>query len=290
MARNVPAAVARQLRQEAGFGCCVCGCPILQYHHIIKWAEDQHFRPEDMMVLCPSHHDQATKGAMPEAEQRKRKANPNNVEQGFANGLLAVKQDYCAADLGSVTIVGEGPFLEINGEPVLGFDLGDQNLEISLKLFDEHDNLLLEIDRNDWVAGDPLPWDIEANWQTLTIRERARTISISIDGKSVPLEMSGEFWRSGKLVKIGKNGILIDDTKAGIHELALVGTKLSINTETMEIGPQLGNPEAVIVSWPNKRERLWRAKQAWNRLKAQRTPNYQLLLLNKRRWKRIRED
>ena len=28
MARNTPAAVARQLRQEAGFGCCVCGNPI----------------------------------------------------------------------------------------------------------------------------------------------------------------------------------------------------------------------------------------------------------------------
>jgi hypothetical protein len=33
-------------------------------------SEDQHFRPEDMMVLCPTHHNQATKGAMPVGEQR----------------------------------------------------------------------------------------------------------------------------------------------------------------------------------------------------------------------------
>jgi hypothetical protein len=29
----------------------------------VEWAEEEHFRPEDMMVLCPLHHDQATKGA-----------------------------------------------------------------------------------------------------------------------------------------------------------------------------------------------------------------------------------
>ena len=128
MSRNAPAAVTRQLRQEAGFGCCVCGVPILQYHHIVKWSEDQHFRPEDMMVLCPLHHDQATKGAMPELEQRRLKANPHNIQNGFAKGLLAVRQDYCAANFGSVTMVGEGPFIRIDGEDMLSFYIGEGNL------------------------------------------------------------------------------------------------------------------------------------------------------------------
>ena|ERR1019366_8223156 len=140
MSRNVPAAVARELRREAGFGCCVCGIPILQYHHIVEWAEDQHFRPEDMMVLCPLHHDQMTKRAMPEAEQRKLKANPHNIQRGLAKGLLTVRQDYCAANFGSVTVVGEGPFLRIDGENILSFYLGDGNLEISLRLFGKNDH------------------------------------------------------------------------------------------------------------------------------------------------------
>src|SRR5450755_2216738 len=80
--KSLPAAVARQLRQEAGFGCCKCGTPILQYHHIVEWAEEEHFRPEDMMVLCPLHHDQATKGAMPAIEQRQMKSAPHNIQRG----------------------------------------------------------------------------------------------------------------------------------------------------------------------------------------------------------------
>jgi hypothetical protein len=274
MARNTPAAIARQLRQEAGFGCCLCGNPILQYHHIVQWADDQHFRAEDMMVLCPLHHDQVTKGAMPEAEQRQFKANPKNIERGFANGLLAVKQDYCAADLGSVTVVGEGTFLEIDGQPILGFNLGNNNLEISLSLFDEQDKLLLEIDRNEWISGDPMPWDIEADWQTLTIRERARRISVSIDGKSVPLEIRGELWKSGKQVQIGKDVILVSHIKSGFQELALVGMKITIDTAGMKFGPKDTEIGGMIVSWPNRRERLWKAKEAWKKLQAKKVaPN-----------------
>lgn len=71
---DVPLPVKRQLRQEAGFGCCVCGLPIIQYHHIIPRAIEEHNRPEDMMIFCPNHHDAATKGAMTESQQRSYKA------------------------------------------------------------------------------------------------------------------------------------------------------------------------------------------------------------------------
>jgi hypothetical protein len=97
-----------------------------------------------MMALCPNHHDQATKGAMPEAEQRKYKSRPRNIERGLVDGLLQIKQDYCAANFGSVTIVGSGTFLRIDGEDILGFHMGAGNLEVSLRLFNEQDELLLE--------------------------------------------------------------------------------------------------------------------------------------------------
>src|ERR1700681_1547453 len=126
--RGTPAPVARQLRQAAGFGCCSCGLPIIQYHHIVEWSVDKHFRSEDMMVLCPTHHHQATAGAMPESEQRALKARPFNIENGFVKGKLQVRQDYCAADFGSVTVVGEGWFLSIDGEDLLGFHIRDGNL------------------------------------------------------------------------------------------------------------------------------------------------------------------
>ncbi len=271
--RNIPAAVARQLRQEARFGCCACGVPIIQYHHIVEWAKDQHFRPEDMMALCPTHHDQATKRAMPEPEQRQLKAKPHNIQRGLAKGLLAVRQDYCAANFGSVTVVGEGTFLRIDGENILGFHIGDGNLELSLRLFSSEDELLLEIDRNEWISGDPLPWDIEADWQTLTLRERARQISLSLNAKAVPLELDANLWRAGKHVRLDKNGISINTApihQFGIKELALVGMVIEVDIGKLAMKPSEESPECSFISWPNRRERLWRAKDAWRKAQAAR--------------------
>jgi hypothetical protein len=76
--------------------------------------------------------------------------------------------------------------MRIHGEEILSLSLGTKNLEISLKLFSESNELLVQIDKNEWITGDPLPWDIEANWQTLALRERAHKISISLDAKNPP--------------------------------------------------------------------------------------------------------
>src|SRR5215469_13568423 len=58
---TTPASVERQLRQEAGFGCAKCGHPSIEYHHIIPFAEEQHFRPKDMVALCGNCHPAISK-------------------------------------------------------------------------------------------------------------------------------------------------------------------------------------------------------------------------------------
>ena len=90
-ARPTPEPIARQLRQEAGFGCCRCGYPIVQYHHIIPYAEDHHFRPEDMMALCPNCHDAANNVRNHRrAAKTPQISRPHNLKRGYAAGLLTV--------------------------------------------------------------------------------------------------------------------------------------------------------------------------------------------------------
>src|SRR5437867_1684432 len=93
-----PPAVALRLRKEAGFGCCKCGFPVVQYHHIIEYANDPHFRPEDMMALCARCHEEATKGVMTVAEQRRFKAHPHNIGRGWAAGPLKINHDECVVE------------------------------------------------------------------------------------------------------------------------------------------------------------------------------------------------
>jgi hypothetical protein len=265
MARTTPAQVARQLRQEAGFGCCLCGNPIFQYHHIVRWADDQHFRPEDMMVLCPNHHGMATKAAMPEDVQRKYKSSPKNILDKRARGKLEVYQKYCAIKIGTMTLVNEGPFLRIDKNDLLACYLSDGKLEISLKLYNENDELLVEIERNEWVSGDPLPWDIEGEYQRLKIREKAGKISLSLDVTTTPAELRAQFWYHGEYITCDPLQIRVgpNPTKLSFANFALVGGPISIDQGAVSVGKE---PDAVLISWPSERERLWKAKDAWEKL------------------------
>jgi hypothetical protein len=144
--------------------------------------------------------------------------------------------------------------------------MGENNLEISLRLFSEKDELLVKIERNEWVSGDSLPWDIHADWQVLIFRERARQISISLNAKLVPMQILGKFWKAGNKISLTKDGIKMNE-RFSLDELALVGMRLELDTNKISLAPQPEHAHGVIVSWANRRERLWKAKHAWKKIR-----------------------
>jgi hypothetical protein len=141
-----------------------------------------------MMVLCPTHHDEFG-SAVPEAKQRTYKSRPYNIQHGLAGGLLRVNQDYCAINLGSLTVVNQGPILSIDGEVLLALRVDEGMLKLSLTVYDREDRLLVLIEDNEWLSGDPLPWDIEA------LREKARMINLDLNAKSIPPFLAPNFGR-----------------------------------------------------------------------------------------------
>ena len=108
IAETPPSPVRRQLRQDALFGCCFCGNPIIQYHHIVPSSLLKHHNPEDMMCACPLCHDKVTAGAVAESEQREAKARPYNLLHGFAEGQLIINSKQLVVDLGGNWFFGSG--------------------------------------------------------------------------------------------------------------------------------------------------------------------------------------
>jgi len=247
--KSLPASVARLLRQEAGFGCCACGKPIIEYHHIVPWAADRHYRADDMMALCPYCH--ATVNALSEAEQRKLKANPYNITRGWAEGPLQVNHSCSSLYVGGTTVHSHGPFLTIDGEPIVALYRESGRLEISLKLYGENDELLLFIERNEWISGDPLPWDIQVTDQTITVRQRAGKISLGIDARQNPMRLTGQFWKARRwFVCTASDGILTEGAnifpKGGIEfwgniQLSKDGTVILDSDCTILLTPPPGS-------------------------------------------------
>jgi hypothetical protein len=273
MARDIPDAVKRQLRQEAGFGCCVCGQAFFQYHHIVPFAERQDHVPADMMVLCPNHHHPANIKGIDEQQQREWKRNPFNVQRGYADGQLLVASNTLAVALGSVQFVGAGFKLVVDGQPLLQLKLDARGrLALSLDVYAEDDSPLISIVDNEWITGDPLPWDFEFGYRWLTLRQRGGQIALNIDARERPVLILGELWRKGQRFVITREALFFNGVVQNVAfaHLGFVGMMLRADTVTGQFtstpDPALG--QATFVSHADPVKRLEAGLQSYQRLLA----------------------
>lgn len=242
-----PEPVKRALRQRAGYGCCRCGFAIYQYHHIIPYSAEAHFRVEDMMILCPNCHSMATDGALTLEEQRVIQSRPFNISQGYASGAIKINQSYCAVAAGGVLLVGTGPLIKVDDDPLLALEIGDGGeMLLSISLMDQAGNTLAIIERNEWISGDPAIWDMESGHQRLVIRQDHRKILLNLDAKNEPLRLKAELWRRGRFIRLNQAGITIDGhlpgSPTGIGYLGLVDISLSLEsgTQILRLVPYTG--------------------------------------------------
>jgi hypothetical protein len=266
-----PEPVKRELRQRAGYGCCRCGFPIYQYHHIVPYSEDQHFRVEDMMLLCPNCHNMATVNALTAKEQRAIQEEPYNIKRGYASGMLKINQPYCAIAAGGTLIVGVGPLITVDGEPLLSMYVGEGGeMQVSITLLSQDDQTLAIIEKNEWVSGDSAVWDIESGYQRLTIRQAQRRISLNIDATGEPVRVKAELWRQGRYIRLNQAGITIDGHRATstkqIDYLGLVGISLCLDSadDSLRLVPYLG--EGFLVSQSDPIKRLIESVSAYRKL------------------------
>jgi len=228
---------------------------------------------EDMMLLCPNHHREATLGAMPETEQRYYKANPYNQIKDLAKGSLKILQSTLAMQLGSNPVVGDGIILEVDDFPLLELGLSDEKIvQVTVSLYDQSDTLLALIERNEWITGDPLPWDLEFGTRWIKVRERKGRVSLIVDARRFPISVQGRLWHKGHGFRINKAGIIIDGEQArggGVQNLGLVASRLRLNTEdhTVELKPDPRFGQMVFVSDPSLLMRTIKSVQAWQSLK-----------------------
>lgn len=206
---------------------------------------------------------------------------PHNIQPGFTKGVLATGHSPLLLQLGSVLMVGGGTLLEIDDFPLITVDLDNKGiLQVSTSLYDEHDNLLAKVHKNEWVAGDPLPWDLEFGVRWLTLRERKRKISVHVDARKFPVYLRGQLWYKGNQFKIDKSGIksigsYINGVFLGLDKLALVAQKIQIDSVSGEIKIISNDKQdrGCIVSQPTPMLRMMEGLKAWQRL---RYPNLAL--------------
>ncbi len=232
MIRKPPAAISRQLRQETGFGCAECGCPILEYHHIIPWAERNHFEPEHMVALCPSHHTELAK--LPRRKCYELKKEPYNIKAGRLRGYLGGNKNQKAIRIGSILIEDCKTALDYCGNSIFSYQ--QVGGEFRLDTFIPNDNFFpeIEIQQNNVDVYLQEFWDIEFKTNWIKFRKRAGSIFLTIDFRGDEVEVEGQL------------NILGDEMTLKKHSSQVGGNTFgSVHASHCKVGVSLG-PDGIL--------------------------------------------
>jgi hypothetical protein len=113
-ARDIPDPIKRLVRQKSGFGCVVCGLPIFDYEHIEEFAAVQTHNAANMVLLCPNHHAEKTRGRLSKEAIRRAADNPLNLRNERTAGHVFLQ----TGDIAHFEVAGtkfEYSFAGVNG-------------------------------------------------------------------------------------------------------------------------------------------------------------------------------
>lgn len=210
---NIPEPVRREVRQEANFGCAICGCPVIEIHHIVPRREVEHNDPEKMIALCRNHHELAgpqAEGITPDQlyEYKEDPYNSDIVDYDFYFESETPMLEFggCKCKLKDREQMS---ILTIDDEDIVEMSYSEGILRFSAKLYNQNGDLVAELDENDWKAYTDEVWDLTYNGNHFKIWHEKRNIGIEIeyDSEMDKIFMRGNFYKNGALVRSNSSKI-----------------------------------------------------------------------------------
>jgi hypothetical protein len=221
-----PADVERQLRQEAGFGCARCGHPYIEYHHIVPFSEEPHFRPDDMIAVCGNCH------AFLETQGRDRqyaiKHDPKNQSQGEFRGLLQYDKRDLVFRVGGNWYENTPVILQFFDTPLISCRLQDDQALVSMNVFNSLGRLVLGIEDSEvrFRLGDF--WDFECRKNVAIVRSGPRDVALKLDFSQQDATVEGKLWAGGKLLTFGREQTNIGGLSMTNNRIRNCGTGIQI--------------------------------------------------------------
>lgn len=208
--RIAPAHVRRKLRQEAFFGCCRCGNPLIENAHIIEYHLTKQFPEEDMLALCPNCHTEADLGHYPKHVLRDFKQNPFNKNKNYIKKQFMVTGDKMVINVGSSKFINTERIFIVNDFELLSITRQEGlYLSLNVNLFDKYNRFIALVHDNFWYVDRNYVWDIEYRPQHLILRKKPRDITLEIEIKNEEVFITGDLYYNGFLIPIKPKDINI---------------------------------------------------------------------------------
>jgi hypothetical protein len=241
----------REVRQRCFFGCIICGSPIWDYDHVVEYSEVQGHTADNLVLLCPTHHAEKTRGMISSDTIRKFQEQPKNSTDEFSGARsllkagtqagLIVGSNILAADVRGT----DQPYFVgvwVNGKILLGAQIVNGFILFDLVMVDKIGNVILKIERGNVVVATG-SWDVKWVGKRLEIRSSEHSIDASIifDQKAIRIERgrlvdelgSGIEVRGAQLVFVSRgvdqSTVMGSVFLGGLAAIAVVNVSTGIN-------------------------------------------------------------
>lgn len=224
---SIPEEIKRRVRQRCGFGCVLCGNPIIDYDHMHGFDPAKGHIEKELTLLCPEHHRDKTHGRLDLDTVLAANSSPYNI-QNNASGKkrLEFRGNPCTIWLGNNAVtasLGEGRSviaIGVDSIPLLAFRRVDDQLMSLFQIFNVYNEPVLRIIDNE-LRYYALPWDIRLQGNQLSIREGSGKYLVDLEFK-MP---NAIFVRRARMLC---NGVEVVVTPSG--NVVVGGMKLDGNT------------------------------------------------------------
>lgn len=180
--RDINAPTKRAVRQRCGFGCVVCGCAVVQYHHFNPpFADAARHDPAGITLLCGQCHDRAERGILDPQDVVTADSSPRCRQAGYTGDFLFLADSQIPVHFGS-SRVRAASVLMYDDRVVFGFSEPEQPgspLQLNASLTDEAGAEVLRVVDNEWRAGVDR-YDVVVKADTLTINAKRGEIILEM--------------------------------------------------------------------------------------------------------------
>lgn len=209
---EIPEQIKRELRKEAFFGCVICGCPIIRYHHIVPYSKVKNHNKENLVLLCPNDHARADCNEISIEKVTKAKIHPFNKNIiHVGTGFFLKNYKNLKFKIGGCYYIRPHIILRIDGNPLLSIRADVDGSALLSALFYNKDNTLIaEIIDNEWNANlNSEIWDIQYSPGHLKIHSGKGNILCELNSKNENIEMQAKMYYKGKLFLLSPTKTII---------------------------------------------------------------------------------
>jgi hypothetical protein len=219
---GTPLPIQNQLKKDSGYGCSICGCPLLEYVQINPSNNASGYLVENMTAICPNHNQEFSKYEISHAQLFDFKANPHNKIN--VNNFFAINSAELIVNIGKTKFINTKRILSVDD-----FDLvtirkeNNLYLVLDINFFDAQNNLIGVVSENSWITDKRQGWNIDYEPRHLRINNPTKRISFEAKIENDEIFITAEMYYNGVAVNVSKERILLDGIEEGIE---LKGTTL----------------------------------------------------------------